>query len=119
VIVTIDTDSKMPVYEQLESQIHRLIASGELQAGTKLPTIRRLAKDLGVATATISRVYEHLANDGWVLANGRKGTTVNGSFPNIDFEQIITNEFVETISKAKQLGMTDQKIFELIKTQLE
>jgi len=76
VLVAIDASSPIPVYEQLRSQLQRLIASGQLPRGTRLPTIRQLAADLGLASATVSRVYELLANDGWVVGAGRHGTVV-------------------------------------------
>jgi GntR family transcriptional regulator len=76
VIVHVDTNSPVPVFEQLRSQVERLIVSGQLQAGSRLPTIRDLATDLGIARGTVSRVYDELARTGLVETFGRHGTVV-------------------------------------------
>jgi GntR family transcriptional regulator len=75
-IVRIDPGSAVPVYEQIRSQILLMIVSGTLAVGTKLPTIRQLASDLGVAKGTVAKAYELLVNDGAVSADGRHGTVV-------------------------------------------
>lgn len=75
-IVQLDLQSAVPVFEQLRSQIARLIASGELRPGTKLPPIRDLAADLNLARGTVNKVYDALARDGLVESAGRHGTIV-------------------------------------------
>lgn len=75
-IVHLDTGSVVPVFEQLRSQIERLIASGQLRPGTKLPPIRQLATDLGLARGTVNKVYDALAREGLVETAGRHGTIV-------------------------------------------
>ena len=76
VIVQVDPASPVPVFEQLRSQIERLIASGQLAVGTTLPPIRHLATDLGLARGTVNKVYDALARDGLVETAGRHGTIV-------------------------------------------
>ncbi len=75
-VIHIDAASPLPVFEQMRTQIVRLIASGQLRAGTKLPTIRQLANDLGVARGTVNKVYDALAREGLVATAGRHGTVV-------------------------------------------
>lgn len=75
-IVHLDPTSAVPVYEQLRTQIERLIASGQLRPGSKLPPIRHLATDLGLARGTVNKVYDALARDGLVETAGRHGTIV-------------------------------------------
>jgi GntR family transcriptional regulator len=76
VIVHVDPRSPVPVFAQLRAQIERLIASGQLRPGTKLPPIRDLATDLGLARGTVNKVYDALARDGLVESAGRHGTIV-------------------------------------------
>lgn len=76
-IVQVDPDSALPVFEQLRSQIERLIVSGQLPVGSTLPPIRHLATDLGLARGTVNKVYEALARDGLVRTAGRHGTVVS------------------------------------------
>ena len=67
-----------PPYEQIRAQIVDLVASGRLRAGAKLPTVRALAEQLGVATNTVARAYRELEHAGVVATRGRAGTVVNG-----------------------------------------
>jgi DNA-binding transcriptional regulator YhcF (GntR family) len=76
VIVSIDPTSRVPLGEQLRSQLERLILSGELPPGTQLPPIRHLAADLELARGTVAGVYEELAGEGYIMAAGRRGTIV-------------------------------------------
>lgn len=74
--IVIDLDTATPPYEQIQSQISALIAVGELQPGTRLPTVRSLAADLGVAAGTVGRAYKELEAAGLVTTNRRQGTVV-------------------------------------------
>jgi GntR family transcriptional regulator len=76
VIVHVDPADRTPVYEQLRSQIARMVAAGTLAPGTRLPTIRQLAADLGLAKGTVAKAYEALLRDELVVADGRRGTIV-------------------------------------------
>ena len=72
----VDAAAPLPVYEQIRLQITRLVATGQLEVGQRLPSIRQLAIDLGVAKATVSRAYEQLERDEVVRADRRLGTVV-------------------------------------------
>ena len=76
--IVIDLGTATPPYEQVQTQIASLIAVGELQPGTRLPTIRSLAGDLGVAAGTVARAYKELEAAGHVASNRRQGTVVAG-----------------------------------------
>jgi DNA-binding transcriptional regulator YhcF (GntR family) len=76
VILSVDPTRALPVYEQIREQVTRMVAAGTLSAGTKLPTIRQLAADLGLAKGTIARAYELLEADAVILSSGRRGTMV-------------------------------------------
>jgi DNA-binding transcriptional regulator YhcF (GntR family) len=66
----------VPPYEQLRQQIRDLVAAGTLHPGSRLPPIRQLAGDLGLATGTVARAYRELEADGVVATRGRHGTLV-------------------------------------------
>jgi DNA-binding transcriptional regulator YhcF (GntR family) len=53
------------------------VLDGSLAAGTKLPTVRRLAEDLGLAPNTVARAYRELESDGFIETRGRNGTLVS------------------------------------------
>lgn len=72
----IDHDSPVPPYEQLRTGVAARVADGSLPAGAKLPTVRGLADELGLAVNTVARAYRELESDGVVVTNGRRGTFV-------------------------------------------
>ena len=73
-LLRVDADLPLPVYEQIRVQVARLAVSGQTPAGTRLPTIRQLASDLGLSKGTVERAYELLEADGVVERRGRAGT---------------------------------------------
>ncbi|WP_104105928.1 GntR family transcriptional regulator [Nocardioides sp. 616] len=75
----VDRDDPEPPFEQVRRQIAGKVASGELAPGTRLPTVRALADQLGLAVNTAARVYKELEADGVVETRGRHGTVVRGS----------------------------------------
>ena len=74
--ITVDLRSAIPPSEQIRSQISSLIALGALDPGTRLPTVRSLAADLGIATGTVARAYKELEAAGLVDSRRRGGTVV-------------------------------------------
>jgi GntR family transcriptional regulator len=76
VILSVDLASALPPYEQIRAQITAMTASGVLPPGTRLPTIRQLSADLGLAPGTVSRAYRELDAAGVISARGRHGTYI-------------------------------------------
>ena len=74
-----DPGSPVPPYEQVRAQLARQVQTGELAPGTRLPTVRRLAGDLGLAVNTVARAYRELEAAGLVETRGRNGTVVTGA----------------------------------------
>jgi len=66
----------VPPFEQLRAQFAAQIESGRLAAGAKLPPVRRLADQLGLAANTVARAYRELETAGLVVTGGRNGTSV-------------------------------------------
>lgn len=75
-VFPIDAASPVAPYEQLRVQIASRAASGELPAGTRLPTVRALAADLHLAANTVAKAYRALETDGVIATEGRRGTFV-------------------------------------------
>jgi DNA-binding transcriptional regulator YhcF (GntR family) len=75
----IDSASTVPPFEQLRTLVARQVAEGTLAAGTRLPTVRQLATDLGLAANTVARAYKELEADGVVETQGRRGTFVRSA----------------------------------------
>ncbi|WP_202813561.1 GntR family transcriptional regulator [Arthrobacter sp. ERGS1:01] len=70
------TESSVPPYEQIRLRIVDLAAAGELAVGMKLPSVRALATELGVAANTVARAYRELEHAGIVVTAGRSGTVI-------------------------------------------
>lgn len=75
-ILEVDGRSPVPPYEQIREQVAALVRAGALTPGTRLPAIRQLANDLGLAGGTVARAYRELETAGLVIARGRHGTVV-------------------------------------------
>ena len=78
-IVTVDPRSPVPPFEQLRISIRRLVATGELRLGSRLPTVRQLASDLGIAPGTVARAFRELESEGIIETRGRHGTRVKSA----------------------------------------
>jgi DNA-binding transcriptional regulator YhcF (GntR family) len=72
----VDITSATPPYEQIRAQVRDLIAADRLREGDRLPTVRALAAELGLAVNTVARAYRELEADGLVHTAGRAGTVV-------------------------------------------
>jgi DNA-binding transcriptional regulator YhcF (GntR family) len=75
-IIDIDSRSEEPIYLQLRKQIIIGIARGELKPNEQLPTVRQFADELGVNTMTVSKGYQQLREEGYLITDRRKGTLV-------------------------------------------
>jgi DNA-binding transcriptional regulator YhcF (GntR family) len=76
-MISIDTQSATPPYEQLRVQLIEQVQGGQLAAGTRIPTVRKLAEDLGLAPNTVARAYRELEADGFIETRGRNGSFVS------------------------------------------
>jgi DNA-binding transcriptional regulator YhcF (GntR family) len=72
----IDPSSSVPPFEQLRLQFAQRIGDRTLPVGAKLPTIRGLANDLGLAANTVARTYRELEEAGLIETRGRAGSFV-------------------------------------------
>ncbi len=76
VVLSLDLQANVPPYEQVRSQLAGHVRTGTLAPGERLPTVRVLAADLGVATNTVARAYRELEQAGLVESRRRTGTVV-------------------------------------------
>ncbi|MFB7273769.1 GntR family transcriptional regulator [Streptomyces sp. NPDC056244] len=74
--IVIDPADPTAPYEQLRTQISERARSGALPVGCRLPTVRGLAEDLGLAANTVAKAYRALESDGVIETRGRNGTFV-------------------------------------------
>ena len=103
----VDHEGPEPPFEQVRRQLAAQVASGTLPAGTRLPTVRALAADVGLAVNTVARVYRELEADGVVVTEGRRGTFVSPSAAAASGDvRAATAAYVRTIRRAG-IGLTE------------
>lgn len=120
--VLIDNKSGVPIYEQIYQQIKSQIISGGLQENDLLPSIRNLAKDLGISFVTTKRAYDELEKDGFIYTVPAKGCFVAPKNVELLREENL-KKIEEYIQKIIQLAATcnlsGDNIAEMIKFGLE
>jgi DNA-binding transcriptional regulator YhcF (GntR family) len=72
----VDPRAAKPLFDQLRTQIIGGVRTGQLAAGARLPTVRELASELGLAVNTVARAYRELESAGIVETRGRFGTFI-------------------------------------------
>lgn len=75
-ILTVDLDAEVPIYQQLRDQIVEAIAQGVLVEGTSLPSTRALAADFGINFHTVNKAYDLLRQEGLIRLNRKTGAVV-------------------------------------------
>jgi DNA-binding transcriptional regulator YhcF (GntR family) len=112
----IDPASAVPPFEQVRAQFAAQIADGTLVVGTRLPTVRGLADDLGLAVNTVARAYRELEAAGLVETRGRAGTVVS-SAGDLSAErlQAAARQFAQV---AHELGVPAERAVDVIRAAL-
>ena len=113
--IAVDLDSTTPQYEQIRAQVVALITAGALHEGDRLPTVRALSADLGIAAGTVARAYRELEAAGQVTTRRRVGTTVTASTRPPGRTQDLAHELVTT---ARKEGITAQDLLDLVRSAL-
>ncbi len=109
-VLTVDTDDPTPPFEQVRRQIATLIEGGRLSRGQRLPALRQLASDLGLAVGTVARSYRELEAAGLVASRRGAGTRVVGpSSPRIDHDAL-GDAARDYVARARELGADDAAI---------
>ncbi|WP_227996840.1 GntR family transcriptional regulator [Nocardia australiensis] len=115
--VTVTHDSPVPPFEQLRIGVIAQVRSGELAAGTKIPTVRALAAELGLAPNTVARAYRELEADGVVETRGRQGSFIASSGdPTRDAAGRAATDYVAAI---RRLGLDDAAALGYVQSALE
>jgi GntR family transcriptional regulator len=116
--ITVDLASPTPPYEQIRAQIAAAIDSGQLEEGARLPSIRALAADLGVATGTVARAYRELEGAGLVASRRRLGTVVTAPSMPVAASSDVRQAAAELASRAHQAGMSEETALSLLRAAL-
>jgi GntR family transcriptional regulator/MocR family aminotransferase len=82
-LIPLSRESRQPVYQQIANGFVRLIRSGVVKPGSRLPSVRRLAEDLGVHPRTVVAAYQELMAQDWIDSKPRSGMTVACDLPQL------------------------------------
>lgn len=110
-MITVDQESHVAPYEQVRDQLHEQIHSGRLSPGTRLPTVRGLAAELGLAANTVARAYRELESLGLIETRGRAGSVVSGDGVRQAARQA-AHDFVEQM---RALGTGEDEALDLVR----
>lgn len=120
-IVRIDDDSPIPPYRQLVDQMLALIARESLPVGQRLPPVRQLAADLGLANGTVARAYRILEEADILETQGRKGTFVARRHQELSERErldVLRAKTAELIQAAATVGASETDVKEALETAL-
>jgi GntR family transcriptional regulator len=111
--VVVDPASREAPFEQVRAQVEALIRSGRLVPGDRLPTVRALATDLGLAANTVARAFKELEAAGLVETRGRAGTVVaSGEHAAEAALAVLAGRFV---AAARAAGVGDAAAVEIVR----
>lgn len=111
--LTVNPDDPTPPYEQLRRQLVDLIEAGQLGEGERLPPLRQLAGDLGLAVGTVARTYRELEAAGLVRSRRGAGTRIALSVPKPSARERqarLAGLAAAYVMKARALGASDAEI---------
>ncbi len=116
--ILISNSSDKPIYEQITSQMKQMIISGEMEAGSLLPSMRTLAKGLRISVITTKRAYEDLERDGFIYTVVGKGSFVaekNMEFVREEQLRIVEDHLMKAVAGAKAGGIGLEEMQDIMK----
>ena len=120
--IIIKNKSELPIYEQIEQQMKAQILDGTISEDEQLPSIRQLARDLKVSVITTTRVYNDLAEEGFIISVAGKGYFVAPKKNELLKERMLS-EMEDGLEKAvtygRNAGLSDDEIIAALKSFLE
>lgn len=118
--IVISNRSELPIYAQIAAQIREQILDGRLSEGTTLPSIRKLAKEVGVSVITTARAYSDLEQAGFIASIQGKGTVVlpqDNSRLRAQALQRIEAALAEAVSAARVMNLSRSELNDLLDAQ--
>lgn len=117
-VIQLDMQSDIPIYSQLINQIIEGIASGSLQPGEPLPSVRSLSSDIGINLHTVNKAYTLLKQDGFIQIHRQKGVVIQpegmpGVTPEYELKQ--HSQLKPIIAEALCRGMTQEQLIDIVK----
>lgn len=115
-IIRIDDYSDVPIYQQIRNEIVNGISSGKLKPGEQLPTVRALALEIGINSMTVSKAYQLLKQEGYILTDRKKGAVIREMIKQDGkINSANKNELKRIISESKLAGVSEKDFIEEVK----
>lgn len=120
-LITVDLRDRKQLYEQLVDNIKHLILIGELKADDKLPSVRSLARELGINPNTIQKAYSELERCGTILTLPGRGSIVVVQVEELKQEQLdtLTEKLSQLAHEGKSAGITKEEFIMAAETAYE
>ena len=114
-LITLNYRDSRPIYEQLEEKLRRMILSGAIREGERLPSVRELAGQLAINPNTIQRAYRELEQAGFIYSMPGKGSFA-GSLRDVDDgrKQELRQRFLAAAKELLQLGESREELQRLL-----
>ncbi|MDJ0321244.1 GntR family transcriptional regulator [Pseudarthrobacter sp. PS3-L1] len=122
--LSVDLRAATPPFEQIRLQVATLIELDILAPGSRLPTVRSLAADLGLATGTVARAYKELEAGGYVESRRRSGTIVSANppsglpLPEPDVPADVRAAVVHLVVTLRGTDITEESLVNLVRAHL-
>lgn len=114
-MIQIDLTSRVPIYEQIYTNIIRLVSAGVLKPGDKIMPVRSLASEIGINPNTVAKAYRQLESEGYIISNVGRGSYVSDKLTKDTAEkQIIIDDFTQSVNKANLLSISRKELITII-----
>lgn len=114
-MIKLDMQSRKPIYEQLKEQILKLSMLGILSADEKLPSVRSLAREVGINPNTVQKAYQELERDGIIYTVGGKGSFISSNTqPHLEQRSKALEDISDTVRKALSINCSPEEILEKV-----
>ena len=119
-MIQIDLQSRVPLYEQLQEQIIRLSMLGILDENQQLPSVRALAREVGVNPNTVAKAYQQLEQQGIIYTVSGRGSFVSPDVLSLQsLRQAALQEVLDAVDQALSRGVSPQQLLDAICQQLD
>ena len=114
--IIISNQSELPIYAQIKEQLREQILNGRIPEGSTLPSIRQLAKEVGVSVITTTRAYSDLEAEGFIATMQGKGSVVLSKDNDVVREQYlmrIEEGLTTAIEAARMMGLPERELIDI------
>jgi len=119
-LIQLDLQSRIPIYEQLKNKICELAMIGQLKPNDQLPSVRSFARDLGINPNTVQKTYQDLEREGIIYSvSGRGSFLSDANNLNAHLERQYLRKINQAANEAKQCGIALETVLETVKVAYE